>query len=83
MFVTAVVPPEFTVENYETILISGGSTDNMARAFFTLTVTIPAMIIPILVAAFAAYALAWMEFPGRALLIAAIGAFWWCRCSWH
>ncbi|EEW57429.1 carbohydrate ABC transporter permease [Tritonibacter mobilis] len=73
VFVTAVVPPEFTVENYETILISGGSTDNMARAFFnTLTVTIPATIIPILVAAFAAYALAWMEFPGRALLIAAI-----------
>ncbi|NIZ13784.1 carbohydrate ABC transporter permease [Phaeobacter sp. HF9A] len=73
VFVTAVVPPEFTLENYKTILISGGSTDNMARAFFnTLTVTIPATIIPILVAAFAAYALAWMEFPGRALLIAAI-----------
>ena len=33
---------------------------------------IPATIIPILVAAFAAYALAWMDFPGRALLIAAI-----------
>jgi alpha-glucoside transport system permease protein len=45
----------------------------MAKAFFnTLTVTIPATIIPILVAAFAAYALAWMEFPGRALLIAAV-----------
>lgn len=73
VFVTAVVPPEFTLQNYETILISGGATDNMARAFFnTLTVTIPATIIPILVAAFAAYALAWMEFPGRALLIAAI-----------
>ncbi|MFY1709085.1 carbohydrate ABC transporter permease [Tritonibacter scottomollicae] len=73
VFVTAVVPPEFTLQNYETILISGGATDNMARAFFnTLTVTIPATIIPILVAAFAAYALAWMEFPGRALLIATI-----------
>ncbi|KAE9631583.1 carbohydrate ABC transporter permease [Parasedimentitalea maritima] len=73
VFVTAVVPPEFTLKNYETILISGGATDNMAKAFFnTLTVTIPATIIPILIAAFAAYALAWMEFPGRALLIAAI-----------
>lgn len=38
----------------------------------TFTVTIPATIIPILIAAFAAYALAWMEFPGRALLIAAV-----------
>jgi alpha-glucoside transport system permease protein len=45
----------------------------MDRAFInTLTVTIPATIIPILVAAFAAYALAWMDFPGRGLLIAAV-----------
>ncbi|MEM9230882.1 MAG: carbohydrate ABC transporter permease [Pseudomonadota bacterium] len=73
IFVTATTPPEFTTENYGTILVSGSSTDNMAKAFFnTLTVTIPATIIPILVAAFAAYALAWMEFRGRALLIAII-----------
>jgi len=73
IFVTAETPPEFTVENYETVLLSGDATDSMAKAFFnTLTVTIPATIIPILVAAFAAYALAWMEFPGRALLIAAV-----------
>ena len=37
-----------------------------------MTVTIPATVIPILIAAYAAYALAWMEFPGRALLLAAI-----------
>jgi ABC-type glycerol-3-phosphate transport system permease component len=55
-------PPEFTLDNYETILFSGDSTDGMAKAFFnTLTVTIPATIIPIVIAAFAAYALAWME----------------------
>ena len=72
-FVTAVTPPEFTVENYVNIMTSGNDTDNMAKAFFnTLTVTIPATIIPIVVAAFAAYALAWMDFPGRALLIAAV-----------
>jgi alpha-glucoside transport system permease protein len=45
----------------------------MDRAFInTLTVTIPATVIPILIAAFAAYALAWMDFPGRGLLIAAV-----------
>jgi len=49
------------------------TTDDMAGAFFsTLTVTIPATAIPIVIAAFAAYALAWMDFPGRALLIAAV-----------
>ncbi|SFA70070.1 maltose ABC transporter membrane protein /trehalose ABC transporter membrane protein /sucrose ABC transporter membrane protein [Poseidonocella pacifica] len=62
-------PPKFTLDNYRTVLAA----DNMDRAFInTLTVTIPATVIPILVAAFAAYALAWMEFPGRGLLIAAV-----------
>lgn len=73
VFVTAELPPEFTLDNYHKVLLAEDSTDSMGRAFFnTLTVTIPATIIPILVAAFAAYALAWMDFPGRALLIAAV-----------
>ncbi|MDG2340293.1 MAG: carbohydrate ABC transporter permease [Paracoccaceae bacterium] len=71
IFATAITPPEFTFNNYKTVLFTGTSSENMGSAFLnTLTVTIPATIIPILVAAFAAYALAWMEFPGRALLIA-------------
>lgn len=73
IFSTAATPPEFTLENYRAILFEPSNTDGMSKAFFnTLTVTIPATIIPIVVAAFAAYALAWMDFPGRALLIAAI-----------
>ncbi len=73
VFVSASLPPEFTLDNYHKVLLAEDSTDSMGRAFFnTLTVTIPATIIPILVAAFAAYALAWMDFPGRALLIAAV-----------
>lgn len=73
VFTTATTPPEFTLDNYRSILFDPRNVDGMAKAFFnTLTVTIPATIIPILVAAFAAYALAWMDFPGRALLIAAI-----------
>ncbi|MGJ8605841.1 MAG: carbohydrate ABC transporter permease [Marivita sp.] len=73
IFVTAELPPDFTLENYQQVLFSGNATDSMTKAFFnTLTVTIPATIIPIVVAAFAAYALAWMDFPGRALLIAVV-----------
>lgn len=73
VFVTATTPPEFTLRNYENVLLDPSNQEGMAKAFFnTLTVTIPATIIPILVAAFAAYALAWMDFPGRALLIAAV-----------
>ncbi len=75
LFVTAVSPPDFTLENYSTVLFTEGSGGGMAKAFFnTLTVAIPATIIPVLIAAFAAYALAWMDFPGRALLIAAVVA---------
>lgn len=69
LYYAAETPPEFSLDNYDNILTSQG----MDRAFInTLTVTIPATIIPILIAAFAAYALAWMEFPGRWLLIAVI-----------
>lgn len=75
-FVTATTPPEFTLDNYKTVLSGNGNTsDGMTKAFVnTLTVTIPATIIPIVIAAFAAYALAWMEFPGRALLVAFVVA---------
>lgn len=73
IFVTAVTPPQFTLDNYHNVLFDESNREGMSKAFFnTLTVTIPATIIPILIAAFAAYALAWMDFPGRALLIAAV-----------
>jgi len=43
--------------------------DNMNRAFLnSLTVAVPSTVIPILIAAFAAYAFAWMNFPGRRAL---------------
>jgi len=59
------LPFEFTLDNYVDVL----SKNNMATSFInSLFITIPAVVIPILVAAFAAYAFAWMEFPGRNLL---------------
>ncbi|WP_394154914.1 ABC transporter permease subunit [Loktanella salsilacus] len=68
-YIQAKTPPKFTWSNYETVITAGG----MGQAFInTLTVTIPATIIPILMAAFAAYALAWMDFAGRSWIIAAI-----------
>jgi ABC-type glycerol-3-phosphate transport system permease component len=62
IYVAASAPPEFTMQNYQTVLASEG----IGQSFInSLTVTIPATIIPILIAAFAAYALSWMEFPAR------------------
>jgi alpha-glucoside transport system permease protein len=69
IFYTAALPPKFTLENYEEVLQAAG----IGRSFLnSLTVTIPATVIPILIAAYAAYALAWMKFPGRALLLAVV-----------
>ncbi|GEO85223.1 MULTISPECIES: carbohydrate ABC transporter permease [Alphaproteobacteria] len=69
IFYTAEIPPRFTLDNYRTVLTAEG----IGQSFLnSLTVAIPSTIIPILVAAFAAYALAWMKFPGRSLLLAVI-----------
>jgi alpha-glucoside transport system permease protein len=69
VFYVTSVPPRFTTENYNTVLFSEG----IGRSFVnSLTVTIPATIIPILIAAFAAYALAWMKLPARGFIIAVI-----------
>jgi len=73
VFATAATPPDFTLDNYKNVLTASTATAGVWQAFInTATVAIPATIIPILFAAFAAYALAWMQFPGRALLVAAI-----------
>jgi len=69
IFVTASSPPRFTFDNYAEVL----GAENIGRSFInSLTVAVPATIIPIMIAAFAAYALAWMPFPGRAILIAVV-----------
>ena len=53
-------PPKFTTDNYNTVLFSEG----IGRSFMnSLTVTIPATVIPILIAAFAAYAPPGCAFP--------------------
>ncbi len=56
---------EFTNEAGEVEVIPG---DGMGQSFLnSLAVAIPSTIIPILIAAFAAYGFAWMRFPGRKL----------------
>jgi alpha-glucoside transport system permease protein len=49
--------------------------EDFSSAFLnSVTVTIPATIIPILIAAFAAYGFAWMNFPGRRFLFIVVVA---------
>ncbi len=79
---------DFTLENYRQVLAGksfelqnpDGSIitvqgDNFVGAFLnSLTVAIPATVIPILIAAFAAYGFAWMRFPGRRLMFISVVA---------
>jgi alpha-glucoside transport system permease protein len=59
-------PTSWTLDNFDAVLSQRG----MGRAFVnSVIITVPATILVILVAALAAYAFAWMEFPGRNLLL--------------
>jgi alpha-glucoside transport system permease protein len=53
---------QWTIANYDVVLTQRGFANAFAKS---LAVAIPSTIIPITVAAFAAYAFAWMEFRGR------------------
>jgi alpha-glucoside transport system permease protein len=73
---------DFTLENYNQVL--GGKDFEYQRAdgsvevmpgddmwgaiFNSIAVAVPSTVIPILIAAFAAYGFAWMNFPGRRML---------------
>ena len=60
---------QFHVGNYLDVLTSQG----MGQAFLnSLVISIPATVIPIAIATFAAYALAWMRFPGRQMIFVMI-----------
>lgn len=63
------VPAGFTLANYREVLSARGLDQSFVN---TLTVTVPATIIPIMIAAFAAYAFSWMRFPGRQVLFAVV-----------
>lgn len=79
---------KFTTVNYESVLTgqeykttqADGTVrtergDNLGSAFVnTLAVSIPATVLPILIAAFAAYAFAWMKFPGRKIMFGLVVA---------
>ncbi|MGH9136652.1 MAG: carbohydrate ABC transporter permease [Acidimicrobiales bacterium] len=71
---TAITNPDFTLDNYEAVLESGPSGDMWQAFINSLTITIPSVVIPIAIAAYAAYAFAWMKFPGRQwLFITVVG----------
>jgi alpha-glucoside transport system permease protein len=78
----------FTLDNYRNVVIgrqfvytlpdgterTEQGQDLWGALINTITVAVPATVIPILIAAFAAYGFAWMRFPGRFLLFTLVVA---------
>lgn len=59
-------------DNYRTVLTGESSTNLVPYFVNTLVITIPAVLLPILLATLSAYALAWIDFKGRDALFVAI-----------
>lgn len=55
----------FTTDNYVHVFEQSGLWNAFLNSLF---ITVPSTVIPVTIAAFAAYAFAWMKFPGRDLL---------------
>jgi alpha-glucoside transport system permease protein len=71
---TALSDPQFTLDNYRDVLSTeqgSGLGDFFVNSFI---ITIPSVIIPITLASLAAYAFAWIKFPGRDFLFVAVFA---------
>lgn len=78
--------PDLTLDNYNNVLsgkeyklkqADGSETvqkgSGLSQAFWnTLTIAVPATVIPVLIASFAAYAFAWLRFPGRKILLSSL-----------
>jgi alpha-glucoside transport system permease protein len=59
--------PQFTLENYREVLFGTSSSSGQMMSFLinSVVITIPSVLFPLALAAFAAYALAWLPFRGR------------------
>ncbi len=64
--------PTFTLDNYRDVLSSG--TEGIGQSFInSIVITVPAVVLPLVLASLAAYGFAWINFRGRAALF--VGVF--------
>jgi alpha-glucoside transport system permease protein len=73
---TVATNPDVTLENYRTVFSTSGSdAPNLWQHFLnSMAIAIPGTVIPIALAAIAAYAFAWMDFKGRSWLFIGVVA---------
>ncbi|TFC43168.1 carbohydrate ABC transporter permease [Cryobacterium sp. TMT1-21] len=64
-----------TLDNYSQVLQAGNSQLNLAGAFInSIAITLPATLLPLIIASLAAYAFAWIDFRGKNVLFIAVFA---------
>ena len=56
---------DFTIENYQTVL---ANPDLVASIINSIAISLPATVIPLVIASLAAYAFAWIDFKGKDIL---------------
>jgi alpha-glucoside transport system permease protein len=70
---TVFTNPQFTLDNYSEVLFDGSQP--LVNYFVnSIIITLPAVVIPIVLATITAYAFAWIKFPGRDFLFVAVFA---------
>ncbi len=59
--------PSLTLDNYQEVLFGTSSSSGQMASFLinSMVITVPAVLLPVALAAFAAYALTWLPFKGR------------------
>lgn len=70
---TFLADPRVTLANYQEALF-GGATQLSTYVVNSFVITLPSVVIPVSLALLAAYAFAWLRFPGRDLLFVAVFA---------
>ncbi|MFI1712180.1 carbohydrate ABC transporter permease [Streptomyces litmocidini] len=66
--------PHLTLDNYGEVLSGGNGSGRLAEYFVnSVVITLPSVLFPLVLAFFAAYALAWIDFRGRDALV--VGVF--------
>ncbi|KSW30266.1 carbohydrate ABC transporter permease [Cellulomonas sp. B6] len=71
---TVLTSPNFTLENYQTVMAVDSSQSLLPFIINSVVITIPSVVLPIFLATLAAYSFAWMQFRGRDALFVAVFA---------
>ncbi|MFD9903528.1 carbohydrate ABC transporter permease [Streptomyces sp. NPDC059063] len=68
--------PHLTLDNYGEVLLGGGNSSGRLAEHLvnSVVITLPSVLFPLVLAFFAAYALAWIDFKGRDTLVVGIFA---------